>query len=136
MATRGNQLQLQITLDLVKSDARHTTLNRKLRMQDTYQYSIGVNLGLTPYKCGAANCGRVFKSLSSLNRHKNKQGHTAKTNRKEPVGKKRASEQPTGSSKLQRTLRDMLKGAEAREIAWKKIWHVLPWNASTPATVV
>ena len=70
--------------------------------------------GLTPHKCDVANSGRVFKSLSSLNRHKNQQGHIARKNRKKSVGKKRTSEQPGGSSKRQRTLQDMLRGAEAR----------------------
>ena len=67
--------------------------------------------GLTSYKCDVANCGGVFKSLSSLNRHKIKDGHTTRKNRKEPIGKKRTSKQPGSSSKRQRTLQDMLRNS-------------------------
>lgn len=63
----------------------------------------------TNYKCHMADCGRVFQSLSSLNRHKNKEGHTTRKNRKEAAGKK-----PNESKKRQRTLQDLLQGAEAR----------------------
>ena len=58
-----------------------------------HQHQVKVAPGLTPYKCDVAGCGRVFQSLSSLNQHKTR-AHTARKNRKETAGKKRASKQP------------------------------------------
>ena len=67
------------------------------------------------YKCNINECGKVFQSLSSLNRHKIKEAHTARLIQKETTGNKRGSKQPSKSRKRQRTLQELLRCGETRD---------------------